>query len=146
MAHLNQRKILKLRKNLCVSQGCAANLPSEVKTFSKSLGSISLTHRCNKPLLCPCRLRLSETIWEVSRKLWFDMHMGSLQEEYLVNRRHTCGRVFPTNDQKKKKIVVNRLRQFIWLKLSQGTESLLLIGKELIAEVDVYDSYPQQAF
>ena len=120
MAHLNQRKILKLRKNLCVSQGCAANLPSEVKTFSKSLGSISLTHRCNKPLLCPCRLRLSETIWEVSRKLWFDMHMGSLQEEYLVNRRHTCGRVFPTNDQKKKKNSCSSIKAIYLVKIITG--------------------------
>lgn len=48
--------------------------------------------------------------------------------------------------QMTKKKAVHRLRQFIWLKLSQGTESLLLIGKELIADVDVYDSYPQQAF
>ena len=81
MAHLNQNKILKLWKNLCVSQGCAANLPSEVKIFGKSLGSISLTCRCKKPLLFPCRLRPSETIREVSRKLQFNMHMGSFQEE-----------------------------------------------------------------
>ena len=70
-------------------------------------------------------------IWEVCKKnIW--LTGGIPVEEYF--------------QQMTKKKVVHRLRQFIWLKLSQGTESLLLIGKELIADVDVYDSYPQQAF
>lgn len=41
--------------------------------------------------------------------------------------------------EKKKKVVLG-VRQFRWLELSQGKESLLLMGEKLIAGVDVYES------
>lgn len=38
------------------------------------------------------------------------------------------------------KIIVYKLRQFSWLELSQGRESLLLMGEKLIVGVDSCES------
>lgn len=44
------------------------------------------------------------------------------------------------------KIIVYKLKQFSWLELSPGKESLLLMGEKLIVGIDTCESYPEQAF
>lgn len=60
----------------------------------------------------------------------------------LSSRRYTCEGYFQRMTKKK---VAYTLRQFSWLELSQGRESLLLMGEKLIV-IQMCMSHPEQAF